>query len=79
MHKTLAPLEKNNVLGEFVSNINTLFNQLYYVQTSCAVRNSGISLANASALMAYNALCLCVNGVVSPFPTFYDVQAVILS
>ena len=28
------------------------------IQTSCAVRNSGISLVDATALMAYNAISI---------------------
>ena len=45
---------------------------IFSIQTLCAVRNSGISLAAMSVLMAYNAWFPCVNGFVPPFPTFYE-------
>ena len=62
-----------------INYIIILLKRKFNVQTSCAVRNSDISLADVSALMSYNARFSCLYAVVSPFPTFYELQAVILS
>ena len=48
----------------------------FIVQTSCAVRNSGISLNDQSALMAYNARFSCVHDFAAPFPKLYGLKMV---
>ena len=44
------------------------------IQTLHAVRNSGISLADTSALMAHHAQFSCVNDFPLPFPTFHELK-----
>ena len=64
------PLIKYNNYGVHILKyyINSII--ITNIQTSRAVRNSGISLADASALMAYNERFSCVNDFPATFPTF---------
>ena len=49
---------------------------IFNIQTLCAVRNSGISLADGSALMVYNARFSYVNNFLLTPRTFYELYIV---